>query len=386
MVFITHGGSTTSFWNWKPEGPALYGLSEATLSKVFAYQSAAILFDVLLGPKARGQTKVTDISILFLAEESSFLSALGSLICSNSLARLRFHGFRSECTEDTYEKKGVSTRIACKFLFLLVLAPIANLAGVILILENEKTISFEDADFGTVGFGINEDLSSVTLIRANPYCKRFMHRRVKHETPPASFFLCQTELRTTIGFVPKTTRISIGHGIHQTDRDEAFNREDQFITISIDSPNTRVVVESFVNVRIRGKIYRLKRAAGVQAGETLLQVGRKMLSRNCQAGQVDSDPPQIPLNLTTQGQGWRVSQEISCRDLSESLIRGAVYEMQEAITLINVGKFQVAEVIERKVAADVGQLHVGGQSILSAENAKLRELRNNSRHCDQLGI
>lgn len=117
--FLTHPSANPAFWHWEPSNPLLQAVLVAVLTTILSYQFTALIFDICLSLKPRGNAPLRDIHVLLIAEESSPLAASAALFHSPTLSRWRFHGFRGHCPHQvndlTPDPEHVSPRLFSLF-------------------------------------------------------------------------------------------------------------------------------------------------------------------------------------------------------------------------------------------------------------------------------
>lgn len=163
----------------------------AVLTTLFSYQASAILTDVAFGFKRRSASRASDLHIALLTRRSTPLAILNNALRKDWLTRKYFHGDIPPDTAIVREEQGIRARVLLKLAFLLVIAPIANIAAVFLTGEAEKILSFKEAEFEGVGFGINKDLSVVNGDRISELCVRSDIDLKPSDVDLAQFTICR---------------------------------------------------------------------------------------------------------------------------------------------------------------------------------------------------
>lgn len=327
--YLTHPSATPTFWTWEPSSPVLQALLIATLTTILSYQFTALVVDLCLGLKAGGSASVRDISALLLADESSVLGVCAAVFRSTTFSRWHFHGLRTQCPKAAAVRDTRTSRFpafAPKLLLLLIVAPAANLAAIVLSLERDEPVTFAGARFGGAALGLRTEQGSVRFDVYIPGCIRFKEQLAESETPIARFLLC-SDLEATfkeLAFQP-TIRVTVS--------------ENSEVKLSVLTPSFSVHQSAKVDIRVGREVYRLKSGLTPEDGEALVQRGQLALRATCR-GELFEEvrDPVVQIN----GEVWSVSQQVLCTDdLNESATRLAIGIMLGGLTLVDSERLQV---------------------------------------------
>lgn len=166
----------------------------AALTTIIAYQGKAIFFDLLLGLKRRGVTRIRDLHIFLLSGESSPLAVLDALFRSDWLTRKRLRGDVPKGTTISRDRRRITTGACAKLLLLIVIGPLANIIAISLTLERERNVTMEEAGLGGLTVGINENLKAVRREIESKFCERVLMDLQRDELALSQFHICRIPL------------------------------------------------------------------------------------------------------------------------------------------------------------------------------------------------
>lgn len=196
IVYGAYGATESPLFWWEFESTTLNALVIAVLTTILSYQVAASLLDLFLGFKAKGIARVSDLHILLLTQQSSPLAVATNLLRNNWMTGRYFLGDIPRASNIIREERKVKFKVYAKFLILLAVAPVANITAVVLSLENEKTLTFGDLNFGGLALGVNTDLSVVNSEVYSPACRRMRLQTTMGEDTRSIFSICSSSLES----------------------------------------------------------------------------------------------------------------------------------------------------------------------------------------------
>lgn len=341
---ITYPGVRSTLQTWQPVDPVIYAILVATLTTILSYQATSLLFDLALGFKPRGNARVSDVGTLLLTEEASLPAACANLWDNSFIARWKFHGFRGHCPRSDLHLENNHMRLGvfAKFLSLLVVAPLVNLLTIVLNIENDRFVSFEEAQFGGISFGVNDNLTAVLKAKHSEMCSHYEPRYARLETPLTEFLTCTSEIfvgQAGVDAEPVSTfKLSRG------EVGEGTPGESIVAEFTHGKLSSRLVHHADVYVSPRGKAYRLRPALTLEQGTRLFQVGIERQLKECGDDAFGSMETRIlSAEADVQHQKWEISQEVRCVRYAESQSMAVMVEMTGPMTLVNDEKFEVLE-------------------------------------------
>lgn len=166
---LSYPPPSTSWQQAELPSTALTALVVAILTTIISYQLTALLLDVVLGCKPRNVARVHTFQTLLLSRKASPLALLNAIFRKDHLTRRYFQNNLPEREVISREDKPVRLPALVLLFSLLVAAPVVNIISVILIIEQERPVSFAQANFGAWNLGIgNGDVWDVE--RQSEHC------------------------------------------------------------------------------------------------------------------------------------------------------------------------------------------------------------------------
>lgn len=302
--FLTYPGAKTGF-KWQPENEILYAFLVTIFSTIIVFQATAIVFDLIFGMNERGKVRISDIGCLLLVEESSIFSWYSSLFPGSHLTAMKFHGFRARGTTCSPESKNTTTRALITFLVLLIASPAINIMGVILAVEHDTVVSFQEANFGGIAVGVNDEP------------KFFGHRICSlHETkfstlehPIAEVFTC---VHATSHEHPSKFPSGVTGTLRVSTNVEVLSPIDSIV---VEFRNATFSFRIFFHVDISvGKfLYRVKSKLTAVNGAKLVSDGVQRLLANCTSpGSLPLEQQLFPKTSPLAPESWIVAQNMTC--------------------------------------------------------------------------
>eukprot|EP00177_Eucheuma_denticulatum_P006506 GFKZ01011843.1.p1 GENE.GFKZ01011843.1~~GFKZ01011843.1.p1 ORF type:complete len:462 (-),score=51.73 GFKZ01011843.1:509-1894(-) len=355
---ITYPNAQAPFETWGPDQQTLLSFLVAVLSTVLAYQTTAIMFDLILGRKPRGEACITDFSLLLLAEELSPLSIAANLSGSPTLAKVRTQGvlldtLSADSSEEAIVRKPIPRCLSTKLLILVISVPLVNLIAVIITLERDREITFGSAKFDGIALGVNANLSTIETCDHDLYCRTFQTSYGKGETAVAEFFSCLYVLISGAGpdAVPDTLVMS-----SSTREDAPFSSILLEYTFSDPTSGASLVLRSIahIDVGVRRASYRLFSLLTAEQGEILFARTVQRIQQTSDSnttGEVEVEQFPSRSGLIPR---WRISQKMRIvTGPSElmAMLRGALLpitvvdsEQRNFIDLAGLQSSQIEEV------------------------------------------
>lgn len=162
----------------------------AFLSTLLSYQATAIFFDLFLGIKQRRLACLSDLHTLLLVRQSSPLAVATNLFRKDWLTRQSFN-LAPYGPPIARDPDHVRVPVAIKLLLLLSVAPLVNICAIVLTLEDDDVLTFEDARFGGIALGINDDFSVVEMKQLTAICEYLPVNLARGEKSAAEFSICE---------------------------------------------------------------------------------------------------------------------------------------------------------------------------------------------------
>lgn len=143
--YLVPGRQLSRMHTWQFDDPVLHAFLVGTLATLLVYQGSALLIDLFLGWKKRGEVAIADLFTLLRTEDLSF-----RLICqifrkgasdeSKQLEKEEESPPDTESEGDDYYRLKASSMI--KLFVLMPAMPAINLLAIFLTLEKDTTVSF----------------------------------------------------------------------------------------------------------------------------------------------------------------------------------------------------------------------------------------------------
>lgn len=165
----------------------------SVLITLISYQAASILFNISFGKRKRHETKVKNLAILLLTRYlSSPLSILNSIFRADWLTRLYYRGEIPKDTHISRDPARVKLRTIAVLLLLVFTAPIIDTVLVTFTLSRTRELTFEEAGFRGVLFGVEGESGSVETIPFISLCDRALYEERSGDVLKSFFQLCAT--------------------------------------------------------------------------------------------------------------------------------------------------------------------------------------------------
>lgn len=172
---------------------SLSSLVTSVLVTLISYQVAAILFTVTLGIKKRHETRLKNFGLVLLIRYlSSPLAVINSVLRVDWLTRLFYRGDIPRNTRISRDPASVKFRTTAVLLLLVAASPMIDTLLVTLTLSRTKEVTIEDAGFGGVRFGVDDE---VRLVETSPYvslCNLAKFEERSGDVVKVAFKLCET--------------------------------------------------------------------------------------------------------------------------------------------------------------------------------------------------
>eukprot|EP00177_Eucheuma_denticulatum_P001819 GFKZ01003251.1.p1 GENE.GFKZ01003251.1~~GFKZ01003251.1.p1 ORF type:complete len:500 (+),score=51.47 GFKZ01003251.1:82-1500(+) len=305
---IAYGAPALPWYAQEVNITVINALIIAILATLFSYQASALLTDVAFGFKRRGTSRASDLHIALLTRRSSPLAILNSALRWDWLTRKYYHGDIPPSTLIIREEQKIRIRVLVKLAFLLVVAPVTNTAAVFLTGEAEKILSFKEADFEGVGFGVNKDLSIVAGSRISELCLRSDIDLKPSDVNLAQFSVCRNPPGLVIHSQPR------GLVSFSILRNSSIDLKVQIGVVEVWSGNTATL---FAN----DTVFVVKPILSRDDLEDLVNMGIARVSSVC-ASSSDSDGT---LRYTSENGGAKIT-ESGARQAALDEIREIVHE------------------------------------------------------------
>lgn len=174
--------------------PLLSTILLATLLTLLSYQTTSLLQDILFHSAHRHTLSLHKLHVYLLSRECSPLALLAHTLRSDTLTRLRLRRDIPPTTAIARDKGRVRAVTLALLSAALILAPAVNVASVALGLEWEAVVSFDEAAFGGIRLGLNEDLSVVHSREFVRGCQEMAMRLGRGEMAEARFARCEYDV------------------------------------------------------------------------------------------------------------------------------------------------------------------------------------------------
>eukprot|EP00177_Eucheuma_denticulatum_P004460 GFKZ01008100.1.p1 GENE.GFKZ01008100.1~~GFKZ01008100.1.p1 ORF type:complete len:458 (+),score=45.41 GFKZ01008100.1:327-1700(+) len=341
---VTYPDINRTLSNYQPPSEVLNAFLVAMLTTILTYQLAAIIFDILLGLKAPGQTTASDMSTLILTEDSSLLSIMASLNISRTITRWKFYGVRSssdiECHASRHRIR-ISYKALFKFFVLLIAAPFASTLSVFLTIERDIPLTFADVRFGGIAFGLNENLSTPIQGDTTQTCVTYDTTLSRLEVPLAEFSACFTAslVKSLTANESDVAVFRMSHGPIAESRVARVPQD--AILVEVDKPPFLISVVMFADLRTPEGVFRVKEAVNLEFARALFENGVLELARICLYNVTR------PLNITETREGeesWSFEWEMDRCSAGQDKIGKFLDIHMVRFTLIDSPEFNVLKI------------------------------------------
>lgn len=187
---LTYSTSSSTWQTSEFASPILNTLSLAVLTTLISYQVTALITDLLLGTKQRGNTDVPALQTALLVRQATPLAVFTNLLRQDRLTRLYFRPDLPASTRIARDPARVSPIVSFRLLLLLAAAPLINVLSIVLTLESSHDLSFEEAGAGGFALGVASPKGKFRLLPLN---NLFMVQKVSTkggDDPLAEFTIC----------------------------------------------------------------------------------------------------------------------------------------------------------------------------------------------------
>lgn len=196
---MSYGAPEDRLLAWEFENPQLSTLLTAFLATLLAIQLSALLSDLLLGIKTKNASTISDLHTTLLVKKSSPLAIASNLLRRDWLTRLYYgRGIPKSITVGR-DPQRIKPAVAGKLLLLLAIAPLCNIAFVVLSLRTKTELTFKDVGFGGIGLSIFRDGNTSAITRNINSCSALSVKTKPGDTSVVQFNLCSKWL-----FIPKS--------------------------------------------------------------------------------------------------------------------------------------------------------------------------------------
>lgn len=334
---ITHGSIESDLNSWHLDSFLLNALLIATLTTVLSYQVTAIIFDLFLGLKPRGEAKASSLHTILLTDESSPLSVAAAIFRKDALDRARFHRDIPPTTAIAREDSPISKKAVLTLIILLITAPLVNLLSVILTLEYDKRITFEAASFGGLALSITKDNTSVSKSPFAGSCRRVRAQFSELGEDYAEFFDC----------LESKSRIQV---LNNASESALTVRTTQFGVVHLIASYKDTVdttpIQKAADMLSGHVVYRLNQDVDVEGAKRLIAETRSKIESTCHK----VDPQELQrveradFKVMKNSNLIDVSHPIKCLNLTleEMLVMEALFD--HMVTLSNTSIFQSTDV------------------------------------------
>lgn len=164
---FSYSGDENWLMSWEYAHPQLSVQVGALIATLFAFQLSALIFDILLGIKARNLSSASDLHMILLARSLSPLAILSNLFRLDFISRLYYGRDIPVSSEIARDSGRIKFAAAVKFLVIVSLFPLCNIAAIVLSLRKETTLSFRDVQFKNVALGVARDPGNLIFTAKN---------------------------------------------------------------------------------------------------------------------------------------------------------------------------------------------------------------------------
>lgn len=151
----------------------------AALTTILSYQAAIGLTNVCLGIKALGRARISDLCCSLLIQETSLLAIATAVFDTKKLRHLRYRSILHNCsksenfTVDMPLTDPMLSRVLPKLIFLLLAIPIISVVSIVLVLEQDRDVTFGMAHFGGLALGMRKPERELATHMVNVGCVGF---------------------------------------------------------------------------------------------------------------------------------------------------------------------------------------------------------------------
>lgn len=345
---LTYPG-VDSVLTWQPRNQVLHSFLVAVLNTILTYQATTIAFDLLTGFKPRGQAKVSDISSLLLSEEAAPLSVLAAFFPFGRIASLKQHGCTAPChrSQHVSMSKPLPTSTIVKFLVILLAAPTISFVGIVLSLEQDRILTFQDTNFGglTVGLGPSRQGSKDTDHR---YCERNPIRLGAQETQLVEVLTCRTKAIRKNPF--KFPALGVNAEINISKNIPDHRVPPGSMAWSFRNEKRSELKIFHVDIVSGEETYRLKTSVSVQEAKDLMNRGLQELAPHCR------ESPSSGIQVTNQesdsalgDEKWTIRLPLDCEASFDAEIMNKAYSaMISPLTIVSSDTFEVLRLSTNK--------------------------------------
>lgn len=320
---ITHCCAEPSFWNWEPRSDVLKEFLIAVITTLLAGQVNYLCFDILFGLKSKGRAFVSELGVVLIAQEMSFSSYMAAIFPNTAFSRWRFHPDGSQCEKAT-RKLRPSRRSICKYHVILVIAFLSSFISNVIVIEADVSTSFDDARFGGIVGGINEDLSVVNSSPFSPGCNLLEMKYGPKDTVLADFVSCSS------------TSLSSDYTKYENIRIVFQKGRDQILTMNVSSCNLVFYLEHYVKLEFAEKSFRLQQSLTRGQGEKLLSLAAQKLG---DAIEVDFENGNEYSRLLE----WQIVMTMFYSRFTLEDGKKIVNAVYKKLTVVNADSFQVID-------------------------------------------
>lgn len=334
---LTYGLWEDNAWNYQFENQFLHGFLVAILTTIISYQATALLLDAYVLPHHRGSARLSTLFCLLLAEDTRPLSVLSALFPTKPLISLTYNHPLPPGALQTPPSRLRLTRVLLVLLFVLT-APLINLLAIIIGLETEWDITFEESQFGGMALGFNNSGPPIRSIPITTMCRQFIANYSQQDWGLADFFICNR-----LSGVPLSSPSSYNYI-------EARTRDDGVLQVIAFLRPVAVRSETFVDVRQPDALWRLHSVIDVQDLRAIVGFGLGQVLDKCREGGVG------PVQLLRDDSGIIVRQRVGFCDKevdTEMLASEVVGTAVQNATVVDVPPLRMARLDENGVGGFV---------------------------------
>lgn len=340
--YVVPGEQLSRIHTWQFDDPVLHAFLVGTLATLLAYQGTALLIDLFLGWKKRGEVAVADLYTLLRTEDLSFrlicqIFRKGSPVDSKQLEKEEESKKDTESEENDYRLKASSM---IKLFVLLAGVPGINLLAIFLTLETDTTVSFREADFGGISYGVRPNGSGILQTRdVSADCTSLVTKLENVAQPMASFFLC---VRSRVPEIPAAddpvTKVIVEA---QADGEVEFtviNSADYYLG------------SRRLEMQTGGLFYRIPHSITPEQAKELVKRGGNVLSEGCtRLSGKDETPPVV---VTQEGRRIRAEQSFTCKEDKPVTMEASLIEMYSQVDAIEDSSLLVAKVEDAELGLE----------------------------------
>lgn len=215
---LSYSAQQTRLLSWEFDNPQLSAQVTAFLATLLAFQVSGLIYDLILGVKTKNVASTGDLHMVLLTRRLSPLAISSNLFRRDRLTRL-YYG-RENITRDSEiarDPQKIKAIVVVRFLILLSVGPLCNIAVIVLSLRTQNTLTFADVQFESIGFTAIEDPSSSSFPQTVNNCTRLPVITNPGDTSLVQFTFCP-QWANGPGTVDATASVRIGlsnnHIIH----------------------------------------------------------------------------------------------------------------------------------------------------------------------------